>query len=63
MVYLRSSSSQGVPVADESAGTPPPVLGLHLLRGSTTAVKSQNMIEMAEARQIARGFVIARKEV
>lgn len=50
-------------MADLSAGTPPPVLGLHLLQGSTTAMKSQNMIEMAEAGQIARGFVIARKEV
>lgn len=49
-------------MAELSASTPPPVLGLHLLQGSTAKVKSQNMIEMAEAGQIALGFVIARKD-
>jgi len=49
-------------MAELSAGTPPPVLGLHLLQGSTAKVKSQNMIEMAEAGQIALGLVIARKD-
>lgn len=49
-------------MAELQAGTPPPVLGLHLLQGSTAKVKSQNMIEMAEAGQIALGLVIARKD-
>ncbi|NEY91555.1 hypothetical protein [Tabrizicola oligotrophica] len=44
-----------------SVGTPPPPLGLHLLQGSTAKVKSQNMIEMAEAGQIALGMFIAQK--
>lgn len=45
-----------------SAGAPPPPLGLHLLQGSTAKIKSQNMIEMAEAGQISLGLVIARKD-
>lgn len=48
-------------VAEMSTGTPPPPLGLHLLQGSTAKEKSQNMIAMAEAGQIALGLVIARK--
>lgn len=48
-------------VAELVAGTPPPPLGLHLLQGSTAKEKSQNMIGMAEAGQIALGLVIARK--
>ena len=49
-------------MAELSAGAPPPPLGLHLLQGSTAKVKSQNMIEMAEAGQISLGLVIARKQ-
>lgn len=48
-------------VAEMSAGAPPPVLGLHLLQGANAKLKSQNMIDMAEAGQIALGLVIARK--
>lgn len=48
-------------VAEMSAGAPPPPLGLHLLQGATAKVKSQNMIEMAEAGQIRLGVFIARK--
>lgn len=48
-------------VAEMSAGAPPPPLGLHLLQGSTAKLKSQNMIEMAEAGQITLGLMIARK--
>lgn len=48
-------------VAEMSVGTPPPPLGLHLLQGSSAKEKSQNMIAMAEAGQIALGFFIARK--
>lgn len=48
-------------VAELAAGAPPPPLGLHLLQGATARVKSENMIGMAEAGQIALGLVIARK--
>ena len=48
-------------VAEMSVGTPPPPLGLHLLQGSNAKEKSQNMIAMAEAGQIALGLFIARK--
>lgn len=48
-------------VAEMSVGTPPPPLGLHLLQGSTAKEKSRNMIEMAEAGQIALGMFIAQK--
>lgn len=49
-------------VAEMSADTPPPPLGLHLLQGDSAKLKSQNMIAMAEAGQIALGVVIARKD-
>lgn len=48
-------------VAELSSGGTPSPLGLHLLQGSTAKEKSQNMIAMAEAGQIALGLVIARK--
>ncbi|WP_431301186.1 class I SAM-dependent methyltransferase [Tabrizicola sp. BL-A-41-H6] len=48
-------------VAEMSAGTPPPSLGLHLLQGSTAKAKSENMIAMAEAGQIQLGLFVARK--
>lgn len=48
-------------MAELSAGAPVPVLGLHLLQGGTAKIKSQNMIDMAEAGQIALGLVIAQK--
>lgn len=48
-------------VAEMSVGTPPPPLGLHLLQGRTAKEKSQNMIAMAEAGQIALGLFIAQK--
>lgn len=48
-------------VAEMSAGAPPPPLGLHLLQGPTAKEKSQNMIAMAEAGQIALGLCIAQK--
>jgi MPBQ/MSBQ methyltransferase len=48
-------------VAELAAGAPPPPLGLHLLQGNTAKVKSQNMIEMAEAGQISLCLVIAQK--
>jgi len=49
-------------IAEMSDGTPPPALGLHLLQGSTAKEKSQNMIEMTEAGQIALGVIIAQKD-
>lgn len=48
-------------VAELSADAPPPPLGLHLLQGTSAKLKSRNMIEMAEAGQIALGLVIAQK--
>jgi MPBQ/MSBQ methyltransferase len=48
-------------VIEMSDGTLPPALGVHLLQGSTAKAKSQNMIEMAEAGQIALGVFIAQK--
>lgn len=48
-------------VAEMAVGAPPPPLGLHLLQGSTAKEKSQNMIAMAEAGQIALGLFIAQK--
>lgn len=48
-------------VAEMSAGSAPPPLGLHLLQGNTAKLKSRNMIDMAEAGQIALGLVIAQK--
>jgi hypothetical protein len=42
------------------AGGPPP-LGIHLLTGETTALKSRNMMDMLEARQIVLGVIIARR--
>ena len=48
-------------VAEMAVGTPPPALGLHLLQGGTAKAKSQNMIAMAEAEQIALGLFIAQK--
>lgn len=48
-------------VAEMSAGAAPPPLGLHLLQGNTAKLKSRNMIDMAEAGQIALGLVIAQK--
>lgn len=48
-------------VAELSAGAVAPPLGLHLLQGGTARQKSRNMIDLAEAGQIALGLVIARK--
>ncbi|RWG83389.1 class I SAM-dependent methyltransferase [Mesorhizobium sp.] len=46
-------------MAEVSDGKPPPPLGLHLLQRANAKEKSQNMIEMAEAGQIALGLFIA----
>lgn len=48
-------------MAELAAGAVTPPLGLHLLQGATARQKSRNMIDMAEAGQIALGLVIARK--
>jgi ubiquinone/menaquinone biosynthesis C-methylase UbiE len=43
-----------------AAGGPPP-LGLHLLTGETSGLKSRNMLKMLEAKQITLGVIIARR--
>lgn len=43
-----------------TAGGPPP-LGLHLLTGETSGLKSRNMLKMLEANQITLGVIIARR--
>lgn len=48
-------------IAELSDGTPPPALGLHLLQRANAKEKSRNMIEMAEAGQIALGLFLAKK--
>lgn len=48
-------------VSEVSDGNPPPILGVHLLQGRNAKEKSQNMIEMAEADQIALGVFIVQK--
>lgn len=48
-------------IAETSDGEAPAALGLHLLQGDNAKEKSQNMIRMVEANQIALGVFIARR--
>lgn len=48
-------------VAELAGMSASPILGLHLLQGTSAKEKSQNMIAMAETGQITLGLVVARR--
>ena len=48
-------------LAKLSAAEGRPPLGLHLLQGQSTSLKSRNMVNMLEAHQITLGAIVARR--